>query len=359
MVKKGEDFWLHQQHSAWPAPNPNYMHMSLQTRREESSSVPLNPHSSLFSANVDFPRVAAAGLPGSVSQTNQFNGLFQCSTSQIHSFLPTSGPYFKEKQFPFPNGCCGKVAPNPISLSIQKRFLIFDQTENGTSITFSSAYPATQRAVVPTKPIYGYHLGKEELAAEVDRFYLTKPILEKVSDGNHINGEGSEKHEDTEEINALLYSDDDSSGEDDEELSTGHSPIEESNEQRGQVEEITEEVASSNGPTKRHKLLDGSYNKSLLMDTASSVLGPDASYEGEDHVESNFANSKTKRDGMDSIIGNKRSRKDRIRETLGILESIIPGAIGKDPLLVLDEAIIYLKSLKLKAKGLGLGVNQN
>ena len=53
-------------------------------------------------------------------------------------------------------------------------------------------------------------------------------------------------------------------------------------------------------------------------------------------------------------MGKMCFKRDRVRQTLRILESIIPGAEGKDPLLVIDEAIDYLKILKLKAKSLGV-----
>ncbi|KAF4368400.1 hypothetical protein F8388_019117 [Cannabis sativa] len=48
-----------------------------------------------------------------------------------------------------------------------------------------------------------------------------------------------------------------------------------------------------------------------------------------------------------------RSKKDKILQVLRVLESIIPGVKGKDPLLVIDEAIDYLRIAKLKAETLG------
>jgi hypothetical protein len=55
-----------------------------------------------------------------------------------------------------------------------------------------------------------------------------------------------------------------------------------------------------------------------------------------------------------SILGKRSFKRDQIRDALRILQSIIPGAEGKDPLLVIDEAIDYLNSMKLKAKSLGV-----
>ncbi|KAK9266166.1 hypothetical protein L1049_000013 [Liquidambar formosana] len=358
---KANDSWLYHQHSAWQPPNLNYMGAPLQPRQEEGLPACMNPHASMFSANIALPRLATSGLPGlTIGQTNQVNGLFQCLPSHFQTLLPTPNPSLKGKQSAFPDRLCGKATPNSISGSMQKRFLIFDQSQNETRLIFSSVYPSAQHPTfLPTKPVCANDLHQEEHAAEVDQVYLTKPILHDESDENHINGEGSEMHEDTEEINALLYSDadddDDYYGEDDEEISTGHSPIaiKGSYEEQDLVEVITEEVASSDGPTKRQKLLDGGYNKSSLLDTASSVK-PNASCKFEDVAESNCAQGRIKGDEKGSISSNKWSRKDRILETLKILESIVPGANGKDPLLVLDEAISYLKSLRLKAKTLGV-----
>lgn len=55
-----------------------------------------------------------------------------------------------------------------------------------------------------------------------------------------------------------------------------------------------------------------------------------------------------------SLSGNQRSSKEKIRETISILESIIPDGKGKVTIVVIDEAIHYLRSLKDKAKALGL-----
>ena len=154
-------------------------------------------------------------------------------------------------------------------------------------------------------------------------------------------------HEDTEELNALLYSDDDSYYTDDEVTSAVHSPSRmtacpEQFEGGG-----TEKVASSIGPTKKRKLLDdGNDYLPLLTDAASSV-NPSRCSEYVDDADSSCAN-------MESSSSNKRLRIEKIHETVSVLRSLIPSGEGKDAIMVLDEAIDYLKSLKLKAKTLGL-----
>ncbi|CAH8389535.1 unnamed protein product [Eruca vesicaria subsp. sativa] len=134
----------------------------------------------------------------------------------------------------------------------------------------------------------------------------------KLSELQH-GVEESEMHEDTEEINALLYSDDDEDCEsDDEVMSTAHSPYQVCNKRE------SEEIDS---PCKRQKLLDKVEN----ISGSSSLVGKGDTGSG---------------------LSNEQSRKDKIRTALKILESIVPGAKGNEALLLLDEAIDYLKLLK-------------
>lgn len=138
--------------------------------------------------------------------------------------------------------------------------------------------------------------------------------------------ESEEMHENTEEIDALLYSESNESHEQHEqdecEASTGHSPL---------------DLDGTHGykfKTKRRRL------DTELMDTASSRAREDES----------------------SCIGeeqecNKKSKRKRIQDTVEVLRRIIPGLTGvngkaKDAAAVLDEAIRYLNSLKLRMKGL-------
>ncbi|GFQ08710.1 hypothetical protein PHJA_003015000 [Phtheirospermum japonicum] len=55
------------------------------------------------------------------------------------------------------------------------------------------------------------------------------------------------------------------------------------------------------------------------------------------------------------IDPSKRDKKVKIRETLKILESIIPGSKSdKDPISVIEKAIFYLESMRIEAEALGL-----
>ncbi|KAL7241985.1 hypothetical protein ACSBR1_014543 [Camellia fascicularis] len=66
------------------------------------------------------------------------------------------------------------------------------------------------------------------------------------------------------------------------------------------------------------------------------------------------AEDRTQGEDLDSIIGTKQSSKDKIRETVRFLECLILSVKSKDPLSVIEEAISYLKYLKVEAKALGV-----
>lgn len=222
----------------------------------------------------------------------------------------------------------------------QKRFLVFDHSGDQTNLILSSS-DTLFLSPGPLSPRPDQQGSKET----------------NVSDG-HID---EEMHEDTEEIDALLYSDSDYEQEE-EEASTGHSPV-------GMAAGSAEEVASSTVPAKRRRVdveLDAS-----LVDTASSAVAVGDRYhdvradcrnqDTGDDAESSCVRGGEKRKMAeeeletrhDSNQGNKRLKRARIQETVGVLRRIIPGGNGKDVATILDEAIRYLMSLKLKTKALG------
>ena len=356
MVKAGESR-LYSQHFAGQASKLNFMSTALRPRQQECLPACINPGTCVSSARVALPRFVVPGTPDlKTGQTNEAHGLFQCLPLQFQSLLPTPNPYHKEKQSVLSYGPDGKTLPNANSGSSPTRFLVFDQCGNQTRLIYNSGFPPVQNpSTATTKPICYYNLDKEEQVSRIGRIDPSKYFLHEESVEN--THEESEFHEDTEEINALLYSDDDDDGggdddygDDDEVASTGHSPSYEKDEH---VEFMIEEVAGSEGPNKRQKLFDGGYKKSSPVDTATSVK-LDGSLEYDSDAESGYAIGHNQGEEVGSILGVMHFKRDRIRETVRILESIIPGAEGKDPLLVIDEAIDYLKILKLKAKSLGV-----
>ncbi|WOL03801.1 transcription factor bHLH143 [Canna indica] len=201
----------------------------------------------------------------------------------------------------------------------EKRFVVFDQSRDGKNFIFSlssSHFPCLNST----------HSG----------FGLQGCTGANASDRQGVE----EMHEDTEEINALLYSDSD-----DEETSTGHSPNE-------MMEKTSSEVASSMHPVKRRRLDVDELDTSIL-DTASSAVIDNSfiptdcgNKEDDDSAES----SCVKGAYFNVNTGDKQLKRARIQETVHVLRSIIPGGKGNDTATILDEAICYLKSLKLKVQ---------
>ncbi|KAL3567628.1 hypothetical protein D5086_030279 [Populus alba] len=331
---KAEGSWLSPPHSTRKLPNFDCMTTSLDPAQLQCLPECMNPGTRMTSANMAMPGLAVSSTPNFMTQQgNEAYGLPQCLPSNFQNFLLATNPYVRENLSLFSYGSFGPPVPKPTATD--------------------------------AKPIPGY-FDHNEYAARMDQTKLMK--LPEVSDENHFTSEESEMHEDTEEINALLYSDDDyydengggsdddgDDSDDDEVRSTGHSPILiKSHGTQEQAEKIIEEEGtSSDGPNKRQKLMDGGYKKSSLVDSASSVK-VERFHGYDDDMESNYAKRQSQDGEMISILSSKQFRKDKIRATLKILESIIPGAKDKEPLLVLDEAIDYLKSLKLKAKTVGV-----
>jgi len=102
------------------------------------------------------------------------------------------------------------------------------------------------------------------------------------------------------------------------------------------------------------KLSDG-YGVVSVLDTACSYK-PKRSFDCEDDAESRCTGGKNLDLGEKfvSMVGNKRSREDKIRETVRIMQNIVPSVKGNAVIAILDEAIGYLTSLKHKAMALGL-----
>ncbi|KAL4281963.1 hypothetical protein GQ457_03G033790 [Hibiscus cannabinus] len=326
----------------------------------QSSSPPfMNLGSNMVSATGTSPVHANPELPClRVSQVNEPRGWFYCLPRFRQVFSPPSNSFLKEQPpDTLYENCEGSGIPKAGSGVAEKRFLVFDQYSDQTTLIFSSAFGTPTKCLTswgPKSPVAGNFNGEDPIA-KVNGDIHSGSISKDIFDENGTDVQ-SEMHEDTEELNALLYSDDGSEHTEDEEVtSTGHSPSTMTT-QDEQFEGSCEEVASSTRLTKKRKLLDGSNDHSLfLMDTANSG-NPNRYSEYADDADSSCANGQNPGScNMDSSSGNKRMRKDKIRETVSVLRSIIPGGEGKDAAVVLDEAIDYLKSLTHKAKTLGLG----
>ncbi|KAI3445775.1 hypothetical protein Pfo_002440 [Paulownia fortunei] len=345
-----------QQFSAWNS--PDFDHMAL-LQLEQNYSLPyFTP--SVLTANVAFPGQPNSDLRGlNTGQPNAVGGSFKLPPPYWDISYPTRDPCLIDSQCALPHRLGVSDKPIDASCAPQKRFLIFDRSGNHTRLFFSPSFSPQNQIVASKTPASANGLC-EKVASQVDQQFLVKPVVEEKWDENHLNDGEGEMLEDTEEINALLYSDsddeydedNDADGENDEVTSTRHTPfsIKEGYNKDKLLEELMEEVASSDGSPKRQRLLDGSYKKSSLVSVGSPVKrASSCSY--EDDVESSYACARNSDDDIDS---SKREKKVKILEALKILGSIIPGLKSKDPLSIIEKAIVYLEAMKTEAEALGL-----
>ncbi|KAG2300729.1 hypothetical protein Bca52824_037201 [Brassica carinata] len=226
-----------------------------------------------------------------------------------------------------------QVAAQMTLKSSQKRFLVFDHS-------FSS--------FVATDPEKILNFLSLEKGLSKDHAIPEKIFLHE----DHVNGEEeeSEMHEDTEEINALLYSDDEDNDDcesDDEVTSTGHSPfpVEQqacNNKTEEELDE-TESCGGDDGPRlKRQKVLldHSSYREDLSPSPSPSpspsfVVGTKSltnlkRSSDEKLQESNISSSNQEMGS--GLSDEEETRKDKFHTALRILESVVPGAQGKEAL---------------------------
>lgn len=354
--------WFPQQQFDWKLPYSNYSSAPILSGQNCIPTI-MNLGTNNVPTNGKLPVNAYPVQPHSqAAEAIEPHGWFYCLPRFRQAFMPASLSILKEQlpAAPFVNhGETTKTKAG--SGCAQKRFLVFDQSGDQTTFMFSSGIgnPVQCLTSWSPKPLGRYNLSPEIQGAKAGTNVLSMPNL--IDDLDETNGADlqSEMHEDTEELNALLYSDDDGDytddDEDDEVTSTGHSPSTmTAHEKQDWFDGSTEEVASSAGPIKKRKLFDGVYDDVPLPVPSSSVKC-NLHLDDEDDAESSCANSQNPgSDEFGSVSTNKRLRKEKIRETVSVLRSIIPDGEGKDAMLVLDEAIDYLKSLRLKAKALGL-----
>ncbi|KAL5992627.1 hypothetical protein ACLOJK_013546 [Asimina triloba] len=291
-----------------------------------------------FYGGMDAPgRITSELAAAEIPEMNLFSGneprvSHGCYNHQASAVKPMLGDKFSVSQ-------CHDTAPN------HKSFVVFDHSANRTSLIFSTAAYQLQNPFSMCQKLRGDRRPSDPLI-NIDAAFpgsMKEPVgcgLNENNDRVISGGQGSEMHEDTEEINALLYSD-----EEDEETSTGHSPSEMTGYEKEEAKYSAEVASCALTPSKRRRLEREC--DPCLLDTASSGRAR--------HHEDDAELSCVKRSiqgGKQVRPPSKRVRRERIREAVGILRSIIPGGKGKDATVVLDEAISYLKSLRLKARAL-------
>lgn len=354
---------------AWGAGHRPQLHFDWKPSLLDSFGIPPNlgqpnPIASSISNNMvmtngTFPVNSALKVPQpQVGLVNEPRNWFHCLAPLEQAFLPVKCPTFKDKLAVLSKGLSNEaVAPLSGSGTQNKGFLVIDQSADKTTLVLCSGGGGPLQLLTSwsPQPTAANQFNGQDIGNKRDFIYDSKLVLSNDFVENHETDEHSEMQEDTEELNALLYSDDESEfDEDDEVTSTGHSPSAmTTKDEHYACDENNEEVASSAGSSKKRKI-DGGYNVTSLMDTASSLM-PRRSPEYEEDAESSCGNEGSRQDmqDVDSSGINKRMRKEKIRETVGILQSLIPGGKGKEAIVVLEEAIQYLKSLRLKAGAFG------
>lgn len=384
----GEDCgtWTPQLHFNLQSPNlSSFYGAPLDAGKQNAASATMNQGVNMVTRNGTGPAYASsAALPHfQLGRPNEPHGWFYCLPRFRQGFTHAPNLTSEQKLPPaghVKGGFKEEIAPNGGSTGFpQKQFLVIDQTGDQTTLIYSSRFGSTPVECLGSwdSKLHGLNNlnGNNEpsLRRDVNLNHEVGPTLDddKV-DENQGTGIESEMHEDTEEINALLYSDSDdgySSEDDDEVTSTGHSPstmtTHDNNQEPFGGGTAEEEVASSSaGKTKKRKRFDGAYEDDhdvQFMDTASSLNQNRPFDIGDDDAESRCSSGNYIQGSgeMGSLTGNKKMRKEKkIQDVLSILQCIVPGGKDKDPIQLLDEAICCLKSLKLKARALGLDALQ-
>ncbi|KAG5111191.1 hypothetical protein JHK82_040414 [Glycine max] len=373
----GEDCgtWIPELHFDWQSPNLSSFDAAAPfgARKQSGTSAAMNLGANVVTSNAAMPVYASSALPDSqLGHSGEPHGWFYCLPRFRQGFtMPARNFNAKEK---LPAGHAKdlgeEIAPNGELGLPQKQFLVIDQTGDQTTLVHSSRFGGPLASW--NSKLHGFNdlnNGNEllNLRRDVNHVVGLGPTLNDKVDENQRTDDDieSEMHEDTEEINALLYSESDGysteDDDDDEVTSTGHSPSTMTTHDDNQEEPdrgTAKEVASSVGETKKRKLWDGAYDDGDMqfMDTANSLNGKRLSEVGDDAESkcSSGGNGSRGLGEMGSLSGNKKMRKEKIQDVLSILQCIVPGGKDKDPIELIDEAIRCLKSLKLKAIELGL-----
>ncbi|XP_057442473.1 transcription factor bHLH145-like [Lotus japonicus] len=375
----GEDCgtWMPQVQFDLQSSNLNSFGAPLHVGKQNATYAAVNPGVNVVTRNegvnvvTSNETVSPSALPPlQLGSANEPHGWFYCLPRFRQGFTPAPSSTAEVK----PPASHGKSlrdesVPNRDESLPQKRFLVIDQTGDQTTLIYSSRFGSPVECLASwDSKLHGPNNlnthNEPPLRGDVNNVVGVGPALDDKVDENQGTDTESEMHEDTEEINALLYSDSDGySSEEDEVTSTGHSPSTmTTHDNPAPLLGAEEEVASSRaGEAKKRKRADGdAYGDHMqFMDTANS-LNPNRPIDIEDDdAESRCSSDNFSQGEMGSLTGNKKMRKEKIQDVLSVLQHIVPGGKDKDPIQLLDEAIRCLKSLKVKARALGLDALQD
>ncbi|KAL5102555.1 hypothetical protein RYX36_006882 [Vicia faba] len=370
--------WTHQVQFS-QSPNLNSFCAPFDMGKQNAAAAAMNPgvDMNMNSRNEAVPPAyASSALPYMQSgHLNEPHGWFYCLPRFRQGFTCPPNLISEDK---LPNGSHLKgfkeeTTQNRESGFPQKQFLVIDQTGDQTTLIYSSRFGRPVECLGSwDSKFHGCNNlnanNEPSLRRDVNHVVGVEPTFDYKVDENENQGTEieSEMHEDTEEINALLYSDSDGySTEDDEVTSTGHSPsttTTHDNQDPYGIGGIAEEVASSSpGKTKKRKLFDVAYDDVQFMDTANSLKRNQPCDLNQNNGDDNDAESRCSGSNygqgsgeMGSLACTKKMRKEKIQNVLSILQCIVPNGKDKNPIQLLDDAIRCLNSLKLKARALGL-----
>ncbi|MED6172779.1 hypothetical protein PIB30_053112 [Stylosanthes scabra] len=368
----GEDCGTWLPHMQFGQQSPNLSLFSFPSNawnQNGISSTAVNSGINFISRNETMPAYGLPSMPNlPLGHSNEPHRWFYCLPRSRQELTRAPNYAAEEKLLAdCVKGLRGKFAPYGDSGSPQKQFLVIDQRVDQTTVVYGSKFGSPNECLPSWhSKLHGTNYLNGEFPLETDLTHPNGPIVADKVNENLGTGVESEMHEDTEEINALLYSDSDgySTGneddDDDEVTSTGHSPSTMTTHDNPEKIRVIEEVASSIGRTKKRKLSDGYHDDLQFIGTANSLNLKNKSFAMEqDDAESRCSNCYNGRsEEMESLSANKKMRKEKIRELLNVLQSMIPDGPDKvkdkDPAMLLDDAIRCLKYMKVKAKELGL-----
>lgn len=343
-MEEGIRSWYGHQQNNGQSSNFNILNAPCCLGQQSTSSFYMNSCNNFVSTKGIMPVHESSGLPQPQvkdSQPYEPRNWLYCLPRFRQAFTPvlnSASPY---------KNCGDPVASN--AQNTPKRFLVFDQSGDQTTLMFSSGNsgPVNNMPSLRLKPSNAFTPSKEELEIKKAGGNPSRAIsYDGLYKQDYEIDVRSEMHEDTEELDALLYSDDEGEySEDEEEASTGHSPSTLGN-KRVWFHESGEEVSSSARPAKKQRVSGGDHDVPSVIHTASSLKSHRCFEQKEDNAESSCGKSNNVLEELDSVSADQRYKIEKLRKTISILKSIIPDGKGKDSIAVIDDAIQYLQSLK-------------
>ncbi|KAE8656105.1 Transcription factor, putative isoform 2 [Hibiscus syriacus] len=314
------NFWLWisvRRQFDWQSHNLNSLAAPHPLGQQRTNTEFMNFGTNMVSTTRTFLVYANTELPQfRVGQDDKNRGRFYCLPHFRQVFVPGSNSSLNVQLPVNPSESqTENITPKVGSECAQKRFLVFDQS-GGRTVVFSYVFgtpieiPTSLGSKIPSACNFSWN----DPIAKVKSNVQSGPISVDAFDDNCPDVK-SEMHEDTEELNAMLYSDDSDDTDDDEEVaSEDHSP----SAMMAHYEQLvggTEDFVRTTGLTKKRKLL-GESNDYVPLPMDPAVSANPKSSEYEDDADSSCANGRKPASyDVYSSSGRKKIRKDKICDT--------------------------------------------